>query len=373
MTKHICFVGSDVYPVLNPNFGPAYIGGESVQHTLLARAFSDKGWRVSLVDQDYGQPEGESIGGITVHKTYPAKAGIPIIRFVYPRLTGILKALKKADADIYYQSCAGAKTGFVAWFCKKYKRKFVFRTAHDTDCIPGEHLINLWRDKQIYTYGLKRADLIAVQGVNQARLLQKYYGMKGFVVNMAVELPLDQELTASITIDGLWVNNFRPFKRPERFIELAKSLPEYRFVMIGGACAGLESYYETIANLAKPVKNLEFLGPVPYHQVNRYFSDAKVFINTSESEGFPNSFLQAWIRSVPVISFFDPDSLIDRNRLGSSPNKMEDMIDEVKNILNDTPLRMELSHNAKKFALKHYAPSAVVNSYIELFEKRILT
>lgn len=371
MTMHICFVGSDVYPVLNPSFGPGYIGGESVQHTLLAKAFCDMGWRVSLVDQDYGQPEGESIGGITVRKTFAANAGIPIIRFVYPRLTGILKALKKADADIYYQSCAGAKTGFVAWFCKKHKRKFVFRTAHDTDCIPGEHLINLWRDKQIYTYGLKRADLIAVQGINQAKLLQKNFGLKGFVVNMAVELPLDQGRTPR-TIDGLWVNNLRPFKRPDRFVELAKSLPDYRFVMIGGPCAGLESYYEKIENQAKAIKNIEFLGPVSYQQVNSYFSDAKVFINTSENEGFPNSFLQAWIRNLPVISFFDPDGLIARNRLGSSPNEMTDMIDEVNKILSNTPMRLEMCRNAREFALKHYAPSAVANSYIKLFRKRLL-
>ena len=41
---NICFVNSDNYPVLNPEYGSHYIGGESVQQTLLAREFARQGW-----------------------------------------------------------------------------------------------------------------------------------------------------------------------------------------------------------------------------------------------------------------------------------------------------------------------------------------
>ncbi|HBH48056.1 MAG TPA: glycosyl transferase family 1 [Bacteroidales bacterium] len=372
MNRSICFVGSDVYPVLNRHFGSGYIGGESVQVTLLAKAFNDLGWRVSVVDWDYGQPEGEVIDGIRIHKTFKQNAGIPIIRFIHPRLTSIVKALRKANAQIYYQSCAGMMTGVVAWFCRHYNKTFVFRTAHDTDCIPGEHLIKLWRDKKIYEYGLRRADLIAVQGVNQANLLDKHYGLKGFVVTMAVELPLDQELQATRGIDGLWVNNMRPFKRPERFIELAKSLSKHRFVMIGGSSPGFEKYFEKITSLAKPVKNLEFIGPVPYHEVNAYFLDAKVFINTSESEGFPNSFLQAWARKTPVISFFDPDGIIAKEGIGISPVSHLEMIDAVEKLLENSDLRNNIGEKAKMYVMNSYSPELVAKCYIRLINRKEL-
>src|SRR5262247_1540540 len=118
MTRSICFVGLDNYPVLNPRFGHEYFGGESVQQTLLAKAFAALGYRVSMVVKDHEQPEGEEIDGITVHKTFAESAGVPILRFVHPRMTSILRALARSDADVFYQSCAGMLTGLVGWHCR---------------------------------------------------------------------------------------------------------------------------------------------------------------------------------------------------------------------------------------------------------------
>lgn len=370
MFKRICLVGADVYPVLNPALGEAYIGGESVQHTLLAKAFYHLGYDVFVVDKDYGQPEMESIGGVKVVKTFRENTGIPIIRFVYPRLTSILRALRKVDADVYYQSCAGMMTGVVAWFCKRQGRPFIFRTAHDTDCLPGQQLIRLWRDRKIYEYGLRNADIIAVQGVNQQDLLKKNYHLNSFPINMAVEIPNDETAESQKDIDVLWVNNMRPFKRPELTFELAKALPDYRFVMIGGPCGGLEGYYNKIRHTALDVKNLDFIGPVNYKDVNDYFLRAKVFVNTSESEGYPNSFLQAWIRGVPVVSFFDPDGLIVHNNLGYSPSTLENIAQRLENLLTNEAERLEIGKRAKDFVLRHYSPVNVANAYIRLLKER---
>ena len=57
--QKICFVGLDNYPVLNPDCGGEYFGGESVQQTLLAKAFADLGYEVSMVVKDHGQAQGE--------------------------------------------------------------------------------------------------------------------------------------------------------------------------------------------------------------------------------------------------------------------------------------------------------------------------
>ncbi len=366
MGKKICFVGMDNYPVLNPEMGDRYFGGESVQQTLLAKAFLANGYEVSTVVKDYGQPQGEMIDGIRVWKTFRDAAGVPIMRFFYPRLTSVLNALKKADADIYYHSCAGILAGVLAWFCRRHEKKFVFRLAHDTDCIPGQLLIRLWRDRKLYEYGLRRADLIVAQGVRQVALLEGNYGLRSIPVNMIVEVP-DDTGHQRRDIDILWINNLRQFKRPELAVELARAMADRNITMIGGPARGSEDLFARVKAEAESVPNLSFLGAVPYHKVNDYIGRAKVFVNTSDSEGFPNSFLQAWVRRVPVISFFDPDGIIEQHRLGAVPANFQDMVDKVGEMLNSDDVREVVAERCRGFVLRNYSPQVIAKTYEELF------
>jgi len=358
----ICFVGFDNYPVLNPEFGGEYVGGESVQQTFLAKGFEKRGYDVSMIVLDVGQPQRHVIENIKVFKTFKQSAGLPMIRFFIPRLTSIWSALRAANADVYYQSCAGMLTGVTAIFCKVHNRKFVFRLAHDSDCIPGEQLIKYWRDRKLYEYGLRTADFIAAQGVNQVALLKEHYGLPSDPINMVVELP-DEQHSESKTIDILWVNNIREFKRPELVLELALKIPSRKFVMIGGPVVGCERLYDDIKDRANSIPNLYFAGPVPYHEVNDYFLKSKVFLNTSDSEGFPNSFLQAWVRSVPVVSFFDPDRIIHDKGIGRCPKNLREMESDVEAILSDDVGRTKIGDDASRFVVDNYSSDPVVKTY----------
>jgi glycosyltransferase involved in cell wall biosynthesis len=368
--RSICFVGADNYPVLNPDYRNHYIGGESVQQTLLAREFVDLDYDVSMVVTDLGQRDAEVIDGIRVYKTFKPNAGIPVFRFIHPRFTSLWQALKRADADIYYQSCASVATGFVAGFCRRNARKFVFRVAHDTDLVPGQQLIPYWRDKKIYEYGLRRADLIINQSGQQQKLLSENYHLQGPELNMVVQLPGPVNEQGR-DIDILWVNNLRPFKRPDLLLELAKRVPDQRVVMIGGPCHGHENLYDEIRQRAESIGNLDFKGYVPYQDVNDYYARSRIFVNTSDSEGFPNSFLQAWIRGTPVFSLFDPDGIIVREKLGYSPEGIDQMASEVSRLLQDQARLTEFSTHVARFARDHYSPRAVAVRYHELFKTNL--
>lgn len=363
--KSICFVGVDNYPVLAGSTEAEYIGGESVQQTMLARAFVGLGYDVSMIVRDHGQPDRETIDGITVIKGIRDRGGIPILRFIHPRTTGLLAALKEADAETYFQSCASAATGIVAWHCRRHDRNFVFRLAHDSDCIPGKQLIRFWRDRKIYEFGVRNADLISAQGTRQVELLQENYGVASVPINMVVEVPQDGADVAK-DADVLWVNNMRPFKRPDLALELAKKLPNLKFVMIGGPVAGHEALYDDIRASAETIDNLEFVGPVPYAKVNDYFQRARLFVNTSDQEGFPNSFLQAWIRGVPVVSFFDPDGLIAREALGDVPADLDQMAERVAYFLADRSALDPCAERCKRFAHDHYSADSVARVYESL-------
>ena len=318
-----------------------------------------------MVCQDFGQPDGEVIDGITVWKTYRVQAGLPIVRFVYPRVYSIWRALSRANADVYFQSCAGVTTGLVALFADRNSRRMIFRIAHDTDCIPGQQLIKYRRDKLIYEYGLRTTDLISAQSRYQADLLMENYKRRAVEVNMVVEAPSRLKQDERV-IDVLWVNNIRDFKRPDIVCEIARKLPSVRFVMIGGEVAGYENLYEKIKEETSTIENLEFLGAVPYSEVNSYFSKSKLFLNTSDSEGFPNSYLQAWIREVPVVSFFDPDSIIETHGFGASPSSFDGMNRSLIYLLSRDTERKSIGVKTAEFVRRSYSPSVIVSKYEKL-------
>src|SRR5204862_4760648 len=108
---------------------PRYIGGESIQHVLLARAWRDLGHDVSIIVHDEGQGQRRVHDGITAIAAQSRDGGIPGLRFFHPRATRLLSALIAADADTYYQSPAGAYTGIPAGFCRAQGRQFIFRLA----------------------------------------------------------------------------------------------------------------------------------------------------------------------------------------------------------------------------------------------------
>ncbi len=361
----ICFVGLENLPVLSPAHNHHGIGGEQVQHTLLARALVQRGHEVSMVVADYGQAEGEVIDGITLFKAHGLNEGIPVLRFVHPRITRLWAALRRANADVYYVSCASAQLGIVATFTRLHHKRLVFRIASDADCDPSKLLIRLWRDKQLYAYGLRHADVRLAQSEQQRKAMQAHYGLPSRTAAMLVDAPVHNLAFIDRDIDVLWVNNLRALKRPELYLDLARRLPQLAFHLIGGPQAGSEALYQRIAEEAKGIANLHFHGQIPYHEVNAYYERARVFVNTSEMEGFPNSYLQAWRRGVPIVTFFDPDHLIHRWGLGSHVKGMDDMAVEVLRFARNEAAWSGASVRAHRHIDDHHGDDAVIATYIQ--------
>lgn len=367
---HICFFGLENLSVLTREHGKRGVGGEQVQQTLLARAATQRGYRVSMVVADYGQPDGHSWDGIQVFKTLDPSANVAGVRFAQ-RCMRMWDACKRASADIYYTSCAGFHVGLLAMYAQRYRARLVFRTAHDNDCEPLHVDVPHWHDKALYAYGLRRAHNILTQTEKQQETLLRNYGLHSVVTPMLVEQPLENKPLEARDISVLWVNNLRNFKRPLMFLDLATRLAALRFDMIGGRIEGSDRLYDEVSARARIHSHVRFHGQIPYHDVNDYYSRARVFVNTSETEGFPNSYLQAWARGTPVVTFFDPDRVIERENLGVVVSSMDEMVAAVQRLAVDDSLWRDTSERCRRYMIRAYPEKTNVQPYMDVFDKQV--
>jgi glycosyltransferase involved in cell wall biosynthesis len=362
----ICMVGFDNLALLAPEFRQQVVGGEAVQQTLLGRALARQGYEVSMVVADQGQEDGAQWDGIRIYKAYQLDAGVRGLRFIHPRWTGMWSALARADADLYYTSCAGMQVGLVAAFCRRFARRFVFRVASDTDCDASKLLVPFARDRWLYGYGLRRADAILVQSASQAEALARNYGRASRVAGMMVDVP---QAAGERDIDVLWVSNIRREKRPDRILELADVLPDVNIHMVGGSLRDEEALFRKIQSEARTRGNVLFHGRASYWETNEIYGRAKLLVNTSDVEGFPNSYLQAWIRGVPVVTLIDPDGVIEREGLGAAAKSPAAIRDAVRSLLADPAARNAASDRCRAYMAREHGDDRILADYLETFDE----
>jgi glycosyltransferase involved in cell wall biosynthesis len=362
---HICFVAPNTWPVFSRDPDNEFIGGAEVQQSILARALAGAGYRVSMICLDFGQPQGVLLDGVTVHKAHRPDAGLPVLRFVHPRITAMWRAMRAVDADVYYQRCSTMLTAVVAAFCHRYGKRSIFASAADLDFVPGSQPIRYLRDRWLFEQGLKRVDRIVVQNATQQQNCRANYGRESTQIPSCYELPAGVSPRTGDCV--LWVASMRErdYKRPELFLELARRLPRRRFVMIGGAGgnASTNAGFERIRNAATALSNVEFTGFLPLPRVEPYFDRARVLVNTSLHEGMPNTFLQAWARGVPTVAFIDIGARLRGEPLYRVVEHVEEAAGEVERLFTDEAHWARASVRCREYFGNTHSTSRVLERF----------
>ena len=114
----------------------------------------------------------------------------------------------------------------------------------------------------------------------------------------------------------------------------------------------------------RSLPNVEYLGHVAPTNAQQVIADASVFLSTSEEEGFPNTFTQAWSSGTPVVSLgVDPDDLIKRMGMGKVAETTDGLIAGIEALLDSAQTRDAIAMNARKFVAENYSASAVVRLF----------
>ena len=361
-----CFCALGTYPLLsNTNLG--FMGGAELQQVIIGKELVKNNYDISFIVFDHKQESFEIFNGIKVYKTFPREYVFNGIKSIYFAFKAIWEALKKADSDIYFQQGAGRNTAIVAIFCLIKRKKFIYQLASDID-INGEFIKNAKLDERtLFNFGLKTANCIIAQSEYQQKILKDNYNLDCNIIKNPY--PIDElEINKSNPPIVLWVGSIKPeWKQPELFLKLASAIPSARFQMIGGAAAD-KQFYQEIKDAAEKIQNLDFVGFVPYPEVDRYFNTASILVNTSSVEGFSNTFLQAWVSYTPVITLnVDPDEIICKYGLGFHSGTFEQMVLDAKNLLKNEMLRKKMGENGRKYVEEEHDLSMIVQKYAKVF------
>ncbi|MEE9270363.1 MAG: glycosyltransferase family 4 protein [Candidatus Krumholzibacteria bacterium] len=359
----ICIVSLGIVPYYRHDQETLY-GGAETQAAFVADALASSGLQVTLVVSSL-TPEASLPHA--AENAFSASDGVPGLRFWHPRLTGILKALQRAAADVYYQRNAGMVTGLTAMFCRRKGKVFVYGGGSDTDFSFRDVLIPGLRDKALYHLGLKLAHGIVVQNRSQEERCLRRVKKPVRIIPNGVNLPDGDDSQRKDLI--LWVGAIRRVKQPELFLELARRLPDMRFVLVGGPSGNEKNFAQEIMRAAESLPNLELPGHTSHDKLLQYLQRTVVLVNTSRFEGFPNAFLEAWSYGVPVVSTNDVDGLIEREQLGGICRDVEGMRALVSSLAADPQRSRETGDRARSVIAERFSASIIAGKYRNFFEE----
>lgn len=359
----ICFVSlyssSILFNIFN-NYGD--YGGAEVQQIELANELRRLGYKISFI----------CFSKERQHNNFNIIPIVKKVNFFYPLITyySIWKALKKINPDFFVHR--SQSPGIVSFFSCLHDGFSIKMISSDAE-LTGKSLVY---QSSIYNFinnflnhiDIYFSDIIVCQNSYQKNYLKTKFHIDGIIINNAFKIP-NTKIEKKEYI--LWVGTIRKIKNPDIFLDLAKKIPNEKFIMIGGM--GKDSgLYDLIRNKASSIPNLTFKGFIPRHEIYEYYQKSKILVSTSEIEGFPNIFIEAWIHSVPVISLYvNPDNILTEKNLGFHSKNFEQLVKDTLYLSKNHSKCKSIGRAARKYIEEKHDIEKIANEYKELIIKYI--
>ena len=278
----------------------------------------------------------------------------------------LYSALREIDPRVIYQRVACAYTGICAWYSLRQSVPLVWHVASDTDVSSssldaGRNFLRLRLEKWAVEYGIRNATRIVAQTRRQVHLLQENYGRNAHTVIGNFHPAGLGSLDKGGPLTVVWIGNLKPWKRPDAFVRLAQRLTicrQVRFVMIGAPAADSrnQSWQRPLMHSIESTPNLEYWGQKSHTEVNELLDRSHIIVNTSTHEGFPNTFIQAWLRGVAVVSLqVDPDEVLERQHLGIAAQSEEGLVEAVRRLIENADARADYALRGRKHASANHS------------------
>ncbi|NLE24412.1 MAG: glycosyltransferase family 4 protein [Clostridiaceae bacterium] len=359
--------------ILYPIYFEQVHGGAELQISYIAKAAKVAGFEVFYIYINNDTP----IENIDQLSLYPLSRKLSLFAknkgwFLY--YFQIMRILKKVTPDIIYTRHTSSWNGYAAQYARKNNARHIHALASDRAPLQTLRLINFIRFFEIFeilfmNYGLKHAYEIIAQNRAQQNSLQTRFRRQGVLINQMTPYQRSGIIKKQDPIQVLWIGNLKRIKRPELFIELSQKIGElaieYKMIMVGRIAT---RYIPLLNNAKENLQNFEFRGELTQLEVYKLLEESHILVNTSEFEGFSNTFVQAWMRKVPVISMSsNPSNILTDYKLGFVTPSMTELVKSVKELILDTELREIMGLNAYNYAVENHGLESNLSKIISLF------
>lgn len=203
-----------------------------------------------------------------------------------------------------------------------------------------------------HNYLLSQVENIVVQNKYQKNRVETYLSKKK---NIELFCPFNLNEKKELEYDYIWIGKFDKIKKVEILFEslINKDLKINIFTN------SIRPEFDNFEIFNNP--NIKLFKHASKKVINSCLSRSKFLINTSNFEGFPNTFLDAFSFGVPVLSLnVDPNNIIQNHNLGyffnSNLNNFKVFINQpskyctnYNDLSNNCKEYLESNHNEKKF------------------------
>lgn len=311
--------------VIISGFYPCFTGGAEYQMRLIADQLKDA-YDVAFIY--LGDVPGEKVVStrselIEGYKVYflqsPEKIDEISLRYFYAQR--LLRILEEEKPDFVYQRVLK----FISYYIAKYQEKLDYRhIIHIADLFTLDFNTNSLRGKLNFYFFKKTLSyqpIFITQTTEQRIKLESVGGTSSLqLYNMHPSEDYDIEYSSKKKIQAdlkhiVWIANIKPIKQLDVLLELAEKVQDktgIHFDVIGNIQDG--EYGKPLVEKMKNMPNVTHYTGKNNEFVNEFLlKNAYLTVNTSESEGFSNVFIQSWLRGVPVLSLnSNPDGLFDK-------------------------------------------------------------
>ncbi|KAB2878367.1 glycosyltransferase family 4 protein [bacterium] len=362
-TKSIC--------ILMPHFFSERVGGVEIQTYLIAKHLAKRTWDVHFIAQTLFP---EKIGSVTVldgiHVHWIKKR--TLFSFFRQDISRLLKSINPAliyqrGRSFFTSSPAGYR------FAQRYRKSLIYHCAENNDLVMSfsrQEVIqskkNILKKTILYIHAflsdyffnstMEKSNLVIAQTHEQTSRLKEKRNIAAHVIPSSHEIP-----PADIQKDAppivFWIAHAGRRKRLELFVELAKQLQGRPIQFLFAGTIPHEQYKNEIFSQTKELSNIQYIGPLTWIESNRMFAKASVFVNTTlpDREGFPNTYIQAWLHETPVVSLnYDPDGIIEKNGLGFHSRSFDQLVVDVLQLIENEELRRKMGVKARAYAMENH-------------------